>query len=304
MNLIACLVGNVCVPTFFYYQAAQWLYSVFLPGTTARKSYWVSQLIIVAIVFLFYLPAFCFSGVGAFIANPYVVSISDLPGVVGKSGIYLLEFATYCYSGIISEYNFINVVLFLAPILLVLRWRSNSYFANAGRFFLVMWLVVYVVVFVMRRYPNLRNMAGHECITLSLFIAVGYWLTDLLATRLRIKAVGVVLYLAIAVGLSVHFAVENSGRFQNLLYNYNTNEKYTNISQGVYALPSGITLACTDESFYAFYLAQLKGVNVTKCPKGNEQYLIKQTDEKLEARIMNNYEFVVAFDNYRLFRKK
>lgn len=304
LNTIACIVGNCCVPTFFYYQVAQWIFLGVLPGTFSRSAFWRAQIIILCIVFLFYLPALCFSGIGAFIANPYVSSAGDLGAVVNKSGVYIVEFATYCYSGMVSEYNFMNLLFFLAPALLLFRWKRDRYFARAGAFFIVLWLMVFIVVFAMRRYPYLRNMAGHECISLTLFIAVVYWLTNKLSHRLKIRAAGVLLFAATATGLAAHFIEVNSSRFQNLLYNYNTTEKYTAISDAVAQLPEAATLACTNESFYAWYMAYKRGMKPTQLPTGNERYLIKQADEHVAAGIMDRYTFHLAFDSYELYQKK
>ncbi len=304
LNTVACIVGNCCVPTFFYYQVAQWLFVGLLPGASSRRVFWWAQLTVLSIVFLFYLPALCFSGIGAFIANPYVSSAGNLAGIVGKSGAYLVEFATYCYSGMVSEYNFMNVLFFLLPLLLLFRWKRNVFFARAGVYFGVLWLMAFIVVFIMRRYPYLRNMAGHECISLTLFIVVVYWLTDRFAHRLKIRPAGFILFAAVAAGLSAHFIEVNSGRFQNLLYNYNTTEKYMAISEAVATLPATATLACTNESFYAYYLASKRGLKPTQHPTGKEQYLIKQADERVESGILAQYAYLFAFDSYQLYQKK
>ena len=117
----SCILGYFFIPTFFYIHIGEMVFMVvyLIIKRDFKFAFWNTQAIVFVITYLLYLPALCFSGAEMLLNNPFVKPGGDTKWVLSLCIPYVQEYATYCFTSIISEYSIINDVLFLSPLLLL-----------------------------------------------------------------------------------------------------------------------------------------------------------------------------------------
>jgi hypothetical protein len=178
LNAVSCVVGYATVPSFLYFHIAQLAFGVSyqLLQREADWRFWRYQVGALLAVYLFYLPAFCFSGLGAFTSNDYVrPKRALLLEFIPFFGQDILNFIADCFSRIEILGLPLSYGLALLPLAL-LRARRNSVWFAYGLFYLLLLLTLGALILGMRRSPFQRNLIGHCSLALTLVPAAIYWL--------------------------------------------------------------------------------------------------------------------------------
>jgi hypothetical protein len=271
--ILGCIAGYCCVPTFLYFHIALLglglCWGVY--NRTFDRRFWQSQIIVGLAVFLFYLPAICFSGIRALAGNQYVAGqINSLHDFFLKSKSILNDYLNFYTSDFGPKYKVIAAISFLLPLALFCFYK-NRMAVLCGVFYLAMWITCIMLASVMRIYPIDRTMIGHLNITLGLSIYALY----LVVQKIRIPAFKDAVFAVLLIGTGVCFFIGNRANVGAGLYNNDINIKYNLLkTEGIDFIPENNSIGFSDECFYWYYLCKLRGDKVTQCPTGNEQYMV------------------------------
>ena len=69
-------------------------------------------------------------------------------------------------------------------------------------------------------------------------------------------------------------------------------------------IPRGSSVAFSDESFYFYFLCRKFGYDVTKCPRGNEKYLVRLRYEPVFMGKDEDFELLAPVGEYGIYRRK
>jgi hypothetical protein len=275
---LACVAGYLCIPVFLYFHAALVLFALFWMAYTRKTDvkFWKTQLAIVLIVYLLYLPAFCFSGVQAFTSNQYVVAkIHNLQEFYDKGQDIFTGYLNFYTSNFTKDHPVIDTILFLAPLALFLFYKNKPAIL-CGFFYLAMWLSWIGIAYAMKIYPIERAMTAHLSISLGLTVYVIYLLLSKLNELFKTPHIADIVFAVLLIGFGVRAGIGNEANISFGLYNNDINLKYNFLMQeGIDFIPKGSSIAFSDECFYWYYLCKLRGDKVNKCPAGNEQYFVR-----------------------------
>ena len=118
LYIAACVVGFCCLPSFVYFYAALIAFAFVWQALQLKAiaAFWKAQAAVIAIVFLFYTPCLCFSGLSAITANEHVQ-----PATIQEMLIQLRptlnDYMVFCFSGFVVANHTVDFVLFLLPLL-------------------------------------------------------------------------------------------------------------------------------------------------------------------------------------------
>ncbi len=275
---LACITGYLCIPVFIYFHAAFLLFGLcqMIYTKIPDLKFWKAQLPIISAVFLFYLPAICFSGTHALAGNSYVsAQIHGLQEFFNKGINMFTGYLSFYTSNFTTDHNNIGRVLFLLPLALFCFHR-NKLAVLCGFFYLAMWLVCIALAYIMKIYPIDRTMSGQISISLALTIYVLYLLLSKLNEVLKLSVITDSALMIILMVLGIYIIKGNKSNISFSLYNNDINLKYDLLMQeGIGFIPKGSSIAFSDESFYWYYQCKIRGDKVSKCMSGNEQYFVR-----------------------------
>jgi len=306
LNVLCCVVGYFCIPSFLYFHAAQltFMLALHLGNRQNNTSFWKSQLWVLVIVFLLYLPALGFSGIDVLIHNKYVQSLSDKPGGFPHDLTpYFSWLISFSFSDIVAHEHVLNAILFLAPLLLLGFYKNRTNMMLVG-FYIALWVSFIFIMYGMERLPFERNLAGHFNITLLLLIWTVYLVTAIPKRYLKTNMVQAILFPLFLIYLSLHFIVENKKRVSEYLYGYNVNYMNSAITEKMRNIPAGSSVSFSDESFYWYYVCKKEGYQVSQCPNGDEAYFIKTEVEPMPPLLLNRYVFIGGIFDYQIYQRK
>ena len=284
-----CLLAYATVPVFLYLHLAL-LGWIVLGWRLARRVDWAlldSQLVAGVGVFLFYLPAISFSGLGAITSNRYVAGGQQGMGEFAAKFLPTLpDYVNYLALDVAAGVQWLLPLLALLP--LTFWWAQAQAFRRLATFYALLLSVTLATVLLMRAVPFHRTLL-FQLQFVGLFIAclplAGRVFTStggsasmqqrLLRWRqglLRGVAVG---WLLLAGGL-VWVTPE---KFSLHLYYYDIVPTYRSVRGLMERVPVGARVAGSDESFYPLYLLRRDGQPLTSVPVAN--YYIKRPGEAL-----------------------
>jgi len=297
--VLACVTGYCCIPAFLYFHTALLGLGLFwgIFNRTFDRRFWQSQAIIVLIVFLFYLPAICFSGIHAVAGNQYVAGqIKNMHDFFLKSQSIFADYLNFYTSDFSPKYKSVAAICFLLPLTFFFFYK-NRLAILCGFFYLAMWVTCIILAFVMRIYPIDRAMIGHVNITLGLTIYALYLVFEKLRNRVFANAI-----LALSlICIGICFFIGNRANVSAGLYNNNINIKYGLLKTGgIDFIPKSSSIGFSDECFYWYYLCKLRGDKVTQCPAGNEQYMVVFKSDTFPAPDPEKYILVRTVFKYRV----
>ena len=307
LNILCCVAGYFCLPSFLYFHAAQLLF-IALYQLCYRKfdlALWKYQLFVFSFAFFCYLPVLCFSGIDVLTHNTYVVPMGDFK----TAGDFcrwmfpsLLPYLAHVFSNLSADgHSPVNVLLFFLPLALLFN-RKNKMNVLFGLFYLCMWLAFFAIAIIMKRLPFERNLIGHYSIILAGDLLVLYWLTGIGVAKTK-GIVRIVLFPTLLVLLAIHFIQTNQVLLKDTLYQYDVNKEYTELSNALSFLPPGTTVGFSDEGFFCCYACKKNGCVVSKCPSGTEAYFIKETAENMPPQLAANYTFLKHVTFYDVYKK-
>lgn len=283
VNALCLAAGYFTMPSVLYFHVAQVLLMIVLQITSRRlDTNWLRyQLATVLLTFLLYLPLLCFSGVESVTNNSYVVPMGG-PKTATLFWHWMWpelgNYASHMFSGLKLGTFDVGPVLFLLPLLLLL-FPKNKPLLLFGVFYLCMSVVFIAVAISMRRLPFERNLIGHYSIALTGVLLLIHQIIGMLSRNKDI--ILKTLFPAVTILCIAHFILHNPDYFRNTLYEHDVNEVYK-YREGVFnVIPTGSTIAFSDAAFYAYYIGRKKGYITSKCPKGNEQYYIRDGGDPL-----------------------
>jgi hypothetical protein len=304
-HCLACIVGYATIPPFLYFHAAILAFAALqqLYHKKADFIFWKYQVITCVLVFLFYQPAFCFSGLSSFSDNPTVKGSEDsltqfLPGFIDK----FRYFISFCFSFVLGEDNVVNYILFLLP--LGLCFSKNRMCRMMGVFYALVWVSFILIVLYFKKIPFSRNLIIQYSITQGLVVFTLYRVLNGLSQRLQATWISSALFSAISLLLTVHYLFRFHKDGGHLLYFNSVNEIYQSFSFAK-TLPKQGSIAFSDESFYVYYLCRKHHYDVSRCCTGNELFYIKIKGETLPPVVELNYYLEQTLPNdYELYKRQ
>ncbi len=297
----AAIIGFITVPTFLFYYSACLGYVLYRMWLTKNAcwSFWKNQLLVLIIVFLFYLPAICFSGLNSITHNQYVspevkTAIEYMP-VLGKMmHRYILYcFAFNCDGSIWLNYAFIFIPLYLFFV-------KNKTIQRLAVFFVLQWLAFLVLNTKMLSAVPCRTLLLQYSFTMAFgVLAVYYFFHNLFKKKEKWATRFSLVFLLL---MGIHFC--NTQRHSlNQLYGPETNKTFQINEAGIKHLPKGYSVAFSNESFLWIYLAQHKNYELHPCPQGNETFYVKRSFENLPQPYQGYQLYFKADDFYEIYKK-
>ena len=310
LNMLCCVAGFAFVTTFLHYFVAQCLL-LLVVAAIERKGialYLKYAAFIVAIVFLLYLPAFCFSGIPAFTANRYVAPayasrIAFLPDLLDV----VRYFINFCFSMLFGEDRAPNFILFFLP--LALFFFSGREKKIIAAFYVLLWLVFILLTLNMRRTPFPRNMILHFSLTMAIVGFTFYLLVHraaALLSSLQLKKWVLSLCFVTPVLLySVYLAYTGKRDLPNNLYYAGVNSIYSGHLAETSWIPSNSSIGFSEESFLMFYIFRQDHPGASRCASGKEDYYIKRRDEPMPVGWELLYDkWKDGSEDYELYKRK
>ena len=285
INVLCCVAGYFCLPSFLYIHAAQLLFYILYQLAYSNRNllFWKHQFFVFALSFVCYLPTLCFSGIKTITNNSYVAPISKSTTASMFWSNMWPDIERYC-SHIFSNISLIGFnpayLLMFIPLILFFTNKDKTYKLFA-LFYLCMWISFFLVTTLMKRLPFERNLIGHYSITLAgVFIAV-YGVAIAIQRSERANIFRLVGFPLVVILFGYHFFTTNSVMLKDTLYEFNVNEAYSYHEQRLSKIPAGSTVAFSDADFLSLYICKKNGYKTSKCFNGTEDYYVKQQDENL-----------------------
>jgi hypothetical protein len=276
-----------------------------------RKSFWLFleyQALMAVFVFLFYLPAICFSGLAAFTDNKYVKPITDsvsafLPDFVN----YFKSVVNYCFSSLWGENSIVSFILFGVPLLLFFFKKKEERFL--AFFYLLTWGTFIAMSLYMRHPSFYRNLIIQYSVTMGLVAYTMYALVYAVAMKLKTtryqKAFTMVFFGIPLIALSYHLVRHDKKDVSTNLYFNNVNELYTIHTKDIGTIPNSSSISFSDGSFYFYYYCRKLHYKASRCPNGNEDYYVNRPDETLPNWVTNNYTlFRKCEEDYDIYKRE
>ncbi len=294
LNALFSIMGFAFVPTFLYFFLTQLATLVFVQVYNRKLTWrvWKYQSIILAGVFLLYLPALCFSGVNALTANDYVKS-PHLPfAKYFNNWVEVTKyFINFIFSFVIRENHPLNFILFFTPLLLLILPGKHQ--KQTGVFYLLLWVVWACVCFYMQRNPFSRNMIFHYSLTFAFVLYTIHSIVELVLTRIKSLQLKVALKTAIFAAplllFSVHLAKWGKENVPFSLYFMDVNVMYNDYASDIKTFPPGCSIACSNERYCFYYYCRTGPYRTSRCPTGNEDYFINVGGEQVPDVVSKNY---------------
>lgn len=308
LNAVCCVAGYALVPTFLYFHLAQLAFGVAyqLLHREMDWRFWRYQVAVLVAVYLFYLPALCFSGLAAIASNGYVRPKTEtlrefLPGMGQNFGSY----ATYCFSrskvlGVQLSY----VVALLLPLLLLRARRHTAWFAY-GLFYALLLFALVATTLGMRRSTFSRNLIGHFSLALALVPVTLYWLLAQVPAHWHPRRwqFGIVTGLLLVLGFK--FAKDNPVAYAERLYSFDNNKAYRTLETQLKLIPAGHSITFSWESFSAHHIAEQRGLPCfLPCESAQTAYYVVYGDEQLPDSLARQYQLVRQIPQHRIYQHK
>ena len=290
-----CLLAYATVPVFLYLHLAllAWIGMGWLRARRVDWTLLANQLVAGVAVFLFYLPAISFSGLGSITSNRYVAGGQQGVGEFATKFLLTLpDYVNYLALDVAAGVPWLLPLLALLP--LVFWWTRDRVFHRLAIFYALLLSVTLATVLLMRAVPFHRTLIFQlqfvgltiACLPLAgrVFTSIGgsapmqqrplRWRKG----RLHGVAVGWLLL----VGGLVWVTPE---KFSLHLYYYDIVPTYRSVRGLVERVPAGARVAGSDEAFYPLYLLQRDGHHTTSVLKAD--YYVKRPGEALPVEVWN-----------------
>ncbi len=306
LSALCIVVGYFCMPSFMYFHAALLVFMLVVQVRYKTRDlvFWQYQAIAVALTFVCYLPALCFSGLESITHNSYVAPMSHtetFSALWHKIWPFLQVYVSHIFSGAGFGAVHLGWLLFCLPLVLLFSRKDKLSFL-LGLFYVSMWAMCLLMIIVMKRLPFERNLIGQYSVTLAAALWVIYVYTGIAAGgRPLLRAL---VYAAAPVLFIVHFINTNTVYLKDTLYEIETNSIYTNKVKWLGIIPKNSTIAFSDAEFYPLYICKKEGYTVSKCPAGNEDYYVKQGFEPMPAAMTGNYVLLTASGGYEIYKRR
>ena len=302
-HAVAIWMGYAALPSFMYFHLTLLLFVLvwqMLKGFSL--TFWKYTLVAGLCVFLFYLPALCFSGLSSFAENKYVTpAFSSFAQFWDDFPSRFTHYICWGLTFIFAEENPLNYVLFLLPCaLLAAKERKDK---MLGVFYIIQWIVFIAMVIIMQRFPFKRNLIIHYSISLCLLLYTTYLFCRFLAARSRLQLLHSIIFAVLVLPVAIHLATAFTKNAPVMLYGPDNNELYAGNKKSVASLNVQGDIAFSEESFYWLYLYRQRFPQAKRCTSGNERYFVKRGFESLPTRYSQYKLQQKYFEDYELYIK-
>ena len=298
-----CVLGYATVPVFLYVHLSLLVWVGWSWLRRRRVSWGLvgSQAVAGVAIFLFYLPAISFSGLGAIAGNRYVAAApgQSVPDFAQRIVAALPDYVNYIALDLAAALPYAIPLLALLPLAFLLV--SAGPWRELGRFYLVLLVTTLAVTIGMRAMPFHRSIIVQlqfVGLLLALLPVAGWWKGYAGAgvvrgegayTRLTSRA-----YLSIgayalqgvrtvrggiALGwllLAAWLAWRTPQKFSLHLYYYDIVPTYRAVEELIDRIPAGSRIGGADEAFYPLYLVKDRN---TTTPEDPITYYLKRPEE-------------------------
>jgi hypothetical protein len=309
---LATTIAFITVPSYLYLELAIIAYSL-IYMVIKRRIYWsliLTQVISGSLIFLFFLPVLCFSGLASMTQNAYVKAIKVVSVTeYWKDFKPAFESAIqYCFSGWVDAHNWSYRIMFFLPLVL-LPFIRNKRAASVVLFYILVWLAFIVVLFKTQRYPFMRNFIAHDSITLAALLLSCYAVVQMILPKFirleRIKMVKAGVIGLAAFGLSAHFVRFNRDHLHDCTYFYDVKFGYEVLQDALNAIPVGSKVGLANEGFYWEFICHNRGLQASMCFGEDADYYVRQKDEDpVPANLIGRVELWKEAGQYEILKVK
>jgi hypothetical protein len=295
INAVCCIAGFAMVSTYLHYFIAQVLLMtiVMVMRRKADITFFRYQAMTIAMVFLLYLPAFCFSGLPAFTANRYVSPmyanwLAFWPDFFNTSKYFI----NCCFSMLLGEDRAPNFILFFLPLVLLLFKKTEQ--KIIGVFYVCLWLTYILVTLKMRHIPFSRNLGIQFSLTMAIVAYTFYLLMHKVAAMVSSVTVRrwvlSILFVTPVLTYTMYLATTNKRDVAHNIYYNDVNDIFACHSAEAGWIPPSATIGFSEECFLSYYIFRKDHPNSRRCASGNEEFYIKRRDEPLPPGSIGKYE--------------
>lgn len=309
INALCSIVGFAMVSTHLYYFIAQALLMLVVMATQRKtdRAFIKYQLFVVAMVFLLYLPAFCFSGIPAFTANRYVSPMYPTvqafwPDFFNTSKYFI----NCCFSMLFGEDRAPNFILFFLPLALLFFKKLEQ--KLIGVFYVCMWLTYIVVTLKMRHIPFSRNLGIQFSLTMAIVAYTFYLLMHKVAAMVSSLIVRrwvlSLLFVTPVLAYTIYLAKTDKRDVAHYIYYNDVNDIFASHSAEASWIPAPATIGCSEECFLSYYIFRKDHPNVHRCASGTEDFYVKRRDEPLPQGSIGQYDkWRDGAEDYEFYRR-
>lgn len=307
INLLCSIVGYFTIPSFLYFHLTQLLFAAvyFIARRKGGAAFWKSQLAIMLLTFLCYVPLLCFSGIDAIIKNGYVSPWKHHEANFWNwMTDYLIRYFNHLFS--ITKYYGSKKIywFFLIPSPALFAWRRNKLVFFTACFYVLSWVVFFLLTLQMVHVPFERNLIGNYSLTIMACLLMIYWVFGLLPRNVLGKSLQ---FLAVAASLAIciHGTIHKYDvLLEDRLYEFPVNEVHADVQHKLLdSIPKGNTVGFYYEDFYCRYICFENGYVTTNpnCPTGTESYFVKRDFEPFPSAA--KYQLVGHANEYEIYKR-
>ena len=306
LHCLATTIGFATLPSYLFWEAAIVVMAILFMiwKKIIDRPLIITHLISGCLIFLFFLPLLCFSGLASVTENRYVKvthlqSVGEFLPALKDS---ILATIQYCFSGRLSPYNISYIIMFVIPFLCIPFIRKSKGIFTL-LFAILAWIMVWIIVLRTQSYPFMRNLIAHFSFTLAcLFIACFLFLQQILENRYKILRG--ILTAIILIPLSIHFISYDKSHIHSAMYFYDVDIGYTCLQDALRAIPKGAHVGLSDEGFYWEFMLHNRGIAASMCMGTSANYYIKTNDskEQLPLYLEERAELWKVAEHYNLYR--
>lgn len=306
VNALCCVAGYALVPTFLYFHLAQLAFGVVyqLLHREIDWRFWRYQMAVLVAVYLFYLPALCFSGLAAITSNEYVRPKSEtLQQFLPIMGQDFGNYATYCFSRAKVLGVQLSYALALVPLLLLAARRNTVWFAY-GLFYALLLALLVATTLGMRRGTNERNLVGHFSLALALVPVALYWLLARLPAHWQTRRWQLGTITGVLLVLGAKFVKANPIVKSENIYFFDNNKTYRKLETALGGIPTNRTVAFSWESFSAYHINAQRGLQCfLPCEASETDYYVVNYKEQLPSGLAKQYRMVRKIPQHKIYQR-
>lgn len=277
----ATIVGFCIMPSFLFWYSGIVCFAILYCASRRRidMSFFKAQLFAGICIYCFYLPGICYSGLSAFVDNPYV-KVFDISWTEFWGGFQrdINSTIQYSFGGNVDAHSNLYTVLFYLPLFatpFLHRGRTGTVLSLN----LIIWIVFALLQFKFRHYPFMRNMIAHVSIGLCALLLCMHVLLEWLQKKLRISFLLPVGAIAFCLIIGIHFVRFMGGHVHDSLYFYDAKMGYDLPMNTIQRIPLNADVWCSDQSFYLQYLLKRRGTDASHCMGEHQEYFITDRNE-------------------------
>ncbi len=306
VHAFTCIIGFAVMPTFlFWYSSIALIIGCnFVYNKRVDRKLIIWHIIILASVFLFYLPILCYSGLSALTDNEYVrVAHPSWPDFWNnfKSGFDAT--IRYCFASDVDGHSLIYPILFAAPMLLLpfLRGTRASLYIICG---LTIWAVFLMLQMKFRHYPFMRNMIAHCSVSLAILMISIHFFSKKVFGKTRLSFIQHAAPLLFCLLSMVHFVRYMYGNLNGGLYFYDTVGRYNDQLRMIKGIPKGAAVWTSDESFFPRYLLLQAGTHACNCYNGQRFFIVDKTLGEQPPILVSDLKCIDSANQYLVYHAK